>query len=150
MNRVTLYGNLTRDVELRPVGEQNVGSFSIAINRRWKTPQGEQREETTFVDCEAWGKLADTIAQWYGKGRGILVEGRLKLDTWDDKKTGEKRSRLKVVVEGFTFTGTKPDAQGNGGQAQAAPVNAGAQPDFKAGVRGKAAPATFSDDDIPF
>ena len=105
-NRVILAGNMTRDPEARalPSG-QALTKFSLAVNRAYTTKEGEKREEVTYVDIESYGKQAEIIAKYCGKGSGILVEGRLKLDQWEDKKTGEKRSRLGVVLENFTFIG---------------------------------------------
>jgi len=108
LNRVFLMGNLTRDVELRAAGSSQVGKFGIAVNRKWVAGDGEKREEVTFVDCEAWGKTAEAMAKYLGKGRGVFLEGRLKLDQWDDKESGQKRSKLSVVVEGFQFIDAKP------------------------------------------
>jgi single-strand DNA-binding protein len=108
-NKVIMIGNLTRDPELRttPKGTA-VCSFSLALNRHYKTESGEERDETTFVDIEAYGKQAELIAKYVPKGRPLMVEGRLKLDSWE--KNGEKRSRLKVVTENFQFMGYKDDA----------------------------------------
>lgn len=102
-NRVVLAGNLTRDPEQRytPSGTA-VCKFGLAINRKY-TQNGEQKQESTFVDLEAWGKQAETIAQYFKKGSPILIEGRLKLETWEDKQTQQKRSKTVVVVESFTF-----------------------------------------------
>lgn len=105
-NRVILAGNLTRDPELRSLPSGNaVLRMSLAVNRRYTGKDGETREEVTYVDIDAFGKQAETIAKYCGKGSGILVEGRLRLDQWDDRNTGEKRSKLGVVLENFTFTG---------------------------------------------
>src|SRR6266576_3293950 len=103
-NKVILAGNLTRDPELRytPKGTA-IAKFGLAINRTWKNEAGETKEEATFVDVDAFGRQAEVIAQYMKKGRPFLVEGRLKLDQWDDKQTGQKRSRLGVVLEGFSF-----------------------------------------------
>jgi single-strand DNA-binding protein len=103
-NRVTLAGNLTRDPELRflPSGT-GIAEFGIAMNRRWHDGNGDECSETTFVDVTAFGKTAETIAQYVKKGRPLLIEGRLKLDQWEDKKTKEKRSKLSVVLESFVF-----------------------------------------------
>jgi len=103
-NRVILAGNLTRDPELKytPKGSA-VARIGMAINRTWKSETGEQREEVTFVDVEAWGRQAEVIAQYMKKGRPLLVEGRLKLDQWEDKNTHQKQSKLKVVLETFSF-----------------------------------------------
>lgn len=99
-------GNLTRDPELRvtPKGTA-ICQFSLAINRKWKDEGGQDREEVVYVDCEAWAKAGETIAKYMTKGRPLYVQGRLKLDSWEDKTTKEKRSRMKVVVEQFQFLG---------------------------------------------
>src|ERR1043166_138243 len=103
-NKVILAGNLTRDPELRytPKGTA-IAKIGLAINRTWKTETGETKEEVTFVDIDAFGRQAETIGQYLKKGRPILIEGRLKLDQWDDKQTQQKRSRLGVVLESFNF-----------------------------------------------
>lgn len=108
LNRVTLAGNLTRDPELRytPKGTAVV-KFGIAINRTWKSESGDQKEEVTFVDVDGFGRTAEAIAQYLKKGNPIYVEGRLKLDSWDDKASGQKRSKLGVVLESFQFVGGK-------------------------------------------
>jgi len=116
-NKVILAGNLTRDPELRytPKGTA-IAKIGLAINRSWKTETGETREEVTFVDVDAFGRQAEVISQYLKKGRPILVEGRLKLDTWDDKQTGQKKSRLGVVLEAFQFLDS-----GRGGAGGEAP-----------------------------
>src|SRR5437899_2610578 len=103
-NKVILAGNLTRDPELRytPKGTA-IAKFGLAINRTWKNDAGETKEEVTFVDVDAFARQAEVIAQYMKKGRPILIEGRLRLDQWDDKQTGQKRSKLGVVLEGFQF-----------------------------------------------
>lgn len=114
-NRVFLMGNLTRDVEVRATqGGQQVANLGLAINRQWVGQDGDKREEVTFVDCEAWGKTAETLHKYLAKGRPVFIEGRLKLDMWDDKE-GKKHSKLKVVVEGFQFIDSKPGGGGQGG-----------------------------------
>ena len=147
-NKVILAGNLTRDPELRytPKGVA-IAKFGLAINRSWKTETGEVREEVTFVDIDAFGKQAETIGQYLKKGRPILVEGRLKLDQWDDKQTGQKRSRLGVVLEGFQFldSGNRGESGGEAPRraAAAAPATATEPP----------APADAPEreqDDVPF
>jgi single-strand DNA-binding protein len=112
LNRTLLIGNLTRDPESRvtPKGTA-ICQFGLAINREWKTEGGQKQEETTFIDCEAWGRTGETIAQYCKKGRPLFIEGRLKLDTWEDKTNGQKRSKLKVVVESFQFLGGREDGQ---------------------------------------
>jgi len=116
VNKVFLMGNLTRDVEIRHTsGNSCVGNFGIAVNRRFKTQAGEQREEVTFVDCTAWGRTAETMAQYLGKGRPVFIEGRLQLEQWDDKNGGGKRSKVSVVVEAFQFVDSRRDDEGGGG-----------------------------------
>src|SRR5207248_7679708 len=85
------------------------------VNHKWRTPQGEDREEVLFIDCSAFGKMAETINKYCQKGKPILVEGRLKYETWDDKESGGKRSKHKVVVDGFQFLGGRDSAPGGGG-----------------------------------
>ena len=118
-NRVILIGNLTRDIELRTAGSSQVGNIGLAVNRRYKTQDGEQREETTFIDCEAWGRTAEVMAQYLTKGRPVLIEGRLKLDEWEDQE-GNRRSKLRVVVENFGFVDS-----GQGGDEGEAPKKSG-------------------------
>lgn len=103
-NKVILCGNLTRDPELKytPKGTA-IARLGLAVNRKWKSESGESKEEVTFVDVDAFGKQAETLAQYLSKGRAILLEGRLRLDQWEDKKTNEKKSKLGVVLESFTF-----------------------------------------------
>jgi len=116
-NKVILAGNLTRDPEVRytPKGTA-IAKLGMAINRTWKTETGETKEEVTFVDVDAFGRTAEVISQYLKKGRPILVEGRLKLDQWDDKQTGQKRSRLGVVLENFQFLDSgRSDGSGGGG-----------------------------------
>ena len=103
-NKVILMGNLTRDPELRSTTSgSSVTSFALAVNRTWNNAQGERQEETSFIDCEAWGRTGETIAKYVSKGRQLLVSGRLRQDTWQDKDTGKNRSTLRVVVEEFSF-----------------------------------------------
>ena len=113
-NKVILAGNLTRDPELRytPKGTA-VARLGIACNRKWKSETGEMKEEVTFVDVDAFGKTAETIGQYLKKGRPILIEGRLRYDTWEDKQTGQKKSKLGVVLENFQFldSGGRPAAK---------------------------------------
>lgn len=117
-NKVILAGNLTRDPQLRylPTANQTaVVDFGLAVNHRWRTPQGEDREEVLFIDCTCFGKQAETINKYCQKGKPILVEGRLKYETWDDKEGGGKRSKHKVVVDGFQFLGGRDGGPGGGG-----------------------------------
>jgi len=112
-NKVILLGNLTRDIELKAIaGGQSVARIGLAVNRRYRTKEGEDREETTFVDCEAWGRTAEVMNQYLRKGQPVFIEGRLKLDQWEDKE-GQKRSQLRVVVENFQFVGSKDGGGGS-------------------------------------
>lgn len=114
-NKVILMGNLTRDPELRvPASTGNpLCKLGMAVNRRYRV-NDEQREETTFVDMTAFGKSAEIIAKYCSKGSSILIEGRLHLNQWESQ-TGEKRSKLEVIVENFQFTGGRGDSGGSGG-----------------------------------
>lgn len=111
--KVIMMGNLTRDPEMRytPSGAA-IANFCVAVNRTWKSEDGQQHEEVSFIDCDAWGRTAETICQYFKKGKPIIVEGRLKQDTWDDRQTGQKRSKLKVVTERFTFVPGSADQNG--------------------------------------
>ena len=111
-NKVILMGNLTRDPETRttPSG-QTVTNFSLAVNRTWKGADGQQNEDVSYIDCVAWGKPGEIIAQYLQKGRAVLVSGRLDQRSWDDKDSGQKRSKIEVVVEDFNFVG---DGAGSG------------------------------------
>src|SRR5215471_8687787 len=124
-NRVILAGNLTRDPELRytPKGTA-VAKIGMAMNRTWKSESGEMKEEVTFVDVEAWGRQAEVIAQYMKKGRPFLVEGRLKLDQWEDKNTHQKQSKLKVVLESFSFLDSNRGGEGSEGPRRAAAATA--------------------------
>jgi single-strand DNA-binding protein len=114
-NKVILMGNLTRDPELRYTSKGTaIAKIALAVNRVWRTESGEQKEEVTYVDVDAFGRQAETIGQYLKKGRPVLVEGRLKLDTWDDKQSGQKKSKLGVVLETFQFVGSAPGQQGQG------------------------------------
>lgn len=153
-NKCYLMGNLTRDIELRHTsGNQAVANLGLAINRRWKSADGQDREEVTYVDCEAWGRTAETLAKYLQKGRPVFIEGRLKLDTWEDKE-GKKQSKIRVVVEGFQFIDSRP----GGGGGQATSYEGGDEPRYESdtprrssggGGRAPAAPPA-SDIDVPF
>jgi len=150
-NKVILAGNLTRDPEVRytPKGLA-IAKLALAINRTWRSEAGESKEEVTFVDVDAFGKQAETIAQYLKKGRPILVEGRLKLDQWDDKQTGQKRSRLGVVLENFQFldSGNRADGAGRPPAATTASPSPGAAAVATPPAESEAPP--IEDDDVPF
>ena len=148
-NKVILAGNLTRDPELRtlPSGS-SVAKFSLAINRRYSTKDGEQREEVTYVDIESFGRQAETIAKYCTKGSGLLVEGRLKLDQWEDKNSGEKRSRLGVFLENFTFLGGRNSNENSSNYEDNAPPR---RSNFSAPRSTPASPANDGiEEDVPF
>lgn len=107
-NKVLLMGNLTRDPQVRqlPAGG-NVAEFGLAVNRRYRTQAGEEREEVLFVDCSVFGKQADVIHQYCRKGKPLFIEGRLRYDTWEDKIDGTARSKISVVVEHFQFLASR-------------------------------------------
>ena len=150
-NKVILAGNLTRDPELRytPKGTA-IAKIGMAINRTWKNETGETKEEVTFVDVDAFGRQAEVIAQYMKKGRPLLVEGRLKLDQWEDKNTHQKQSKLKVVLEGFSFIDTKGADGGVPSDApRARPAAAAAAPASAAAPAEPEAPEP-EQDDVPF
>ena len=144
-NKVILAGNLTRDPELRytPKGTA-IAKIGLAINRKWKSETGEMKEETTFVDVDAFGKTAETIGQYLKKGRPILVEGRLRYQTWDDKQSGQKKSKLAVVMENFQFM----DSGGGRGEGAPAPSRPAAAP--AAAAETPDAEPPHEGDDVPF
>ena len=115
-SKAIITGNLTHDPELRttPNGS-TVCSFSVAVNRVYRDTNGEQKEDVSFIDCSAWGKLAEMIAQYAKKGTGVLVSGRLDQRSWEDKNGGGKRSRVEIVVEDFNFTGGRSEGGSNAG-----------------------------------
>jgi single-strand DNA-binding protein len=113
LNKVFLIGNLTRDPELKatPRGT-SICQFGLAVNRQFKDESGAMRDETTFLDLEAWGKQGELVGKYLTKGSPCMVEGRLKLDQWEDKQTGQKRSKIKIVVENVQFLSGKKEKQG--------------------------------------
>jgi len=149
-NKVILAGNLTRDPEHRVTpGGLSICKLGLAINRNFTTQNGEQREETTFVDVDSFGKQADVLAKYMSKGRPILIEGRLKLDSWEDKNTGQKRSRLGVVCETFQFLGGGGSGGSGGGQYN----DDGDSGGYESPPRRQSsspAPSDEGEDDIPF
>lgn len=152
-NKVLLMGNLTRDIELRHTsGNQAVANIGLAVNRRYKAGDGEMREETTFVDCEAWGKTAETMAKYLQKGRPVFIEGRLKLDTWQDKTDGSNRSKLRVVVDNFQFIDSREGGGGGGGGGGGnyAGSRSGGGGSSSSGDRDYDSSPEPQDDDIPF
>jgi single-strand DNA-binding protein len=149
VNKVTLIGNLTRDTELKytPKGTA-VCDISLAINRTWKDGD-TKKEETTFVDITLWGRVAEVAGEYCHKGNPLYVEGRLAVESWDDKETGKKRSKMKVIGENIQLLGGKRDSEEQtGGQEETRPV--GSRRPTAAPVQRTAAPALIDGDDIPF
>jgi single-strand DNA-binding protein len=151
-NKVILMGNLTRDPELRytPKG-MAVAKVGLAVNRTWRSESGEQKEEVTFVDVDIWGRTAENVGQYMRKGSPILIEGRLKLDQWDDKQTGQKRSRLGVTAETVQFLSSGNRAGAEGGAPAPAPAAARPRPATPPPAGADAdSPPPPEDDDVPF
>src|SRR5271155_4488287 len=117
LNKVKIIGNLNRDPEIKytPKGTA-IADIGLAVNRNYTTESGEKREEVTFIDVTLWGRVAEIVGEYCKKGRPLFVEGRLQLDQWDDKQTGQKRSKLKVVGENIQLLGGR-EGGGGGGQA---------------------------------
>lgn len=113
-SKAIITGNITRDPELKTISTGTpVCTFSVAVNRVFRNSNGEQQESVSFIDCAAWGKLGEVIAQYAKKGTGILVSGRLDQRSWEDKETGAKRSRVEIVVEDFNFISNGPIDKNN-------------------------------------
>ena len=146
-NKVILAGNLTRDPELRytPKGTA-VARIGLACNRKWKSETGEMKEEVTFVDVDAFGKTAETIGQYLKKDRPILLEGRLRYETWEDKQTKQKRSKLGVVLETFQFLDSGGGRGDGASEAPASRPAAAAAPPPDGGE----ADGPHEGDDVPF
>jgi single-strand DNA-binding protein len=141
LNKVLLLGNVTRDPEVRytPKGSA-VCDLGVAVNRAYTTDSGEKREEVTFVDVTLWGRTAEVASEYLKKGRPVFIEGRLQMDTWDDKQTGQKRTRLRVVADNMQLLGGRPsggsEVPGEGRQTSVPPK--------------KSAPSEPDEDEIPF
>jgi single-strand DNA-binding protein len=157
-NKVLLMGNLTRDPEVKytPKGTA-LANLGLAVNRVWTTESGEQKEEVTFIDIEVWGRQAETAGQYLAKGRPVFVEGRLKLDSWEDKESGQKRNKLKVVAERVQFLGAPRGGaefkdQAPTDETSARPASRGGRPAAPpARGTGEPEPTPASEDDnIPF
>jgi single-strand DNA-binding protein len=147
-NKVILLGNLTRDPEVRytPKGSA-VCDLGLAVNRQYSLDNGEKREEVTFVDVVLWARLAEIAGEYLKKGRPVFIEGRLQMDSWDDKQTGQKRTKLRVVGETMQLLGSRGGGGGDGDE--------GGPPMKSAGGRStapppKAVPSEPDDDEIPF
>jgi single-strand DNA-binding protein len=153
VNKVFLMGNLTREVQLKHTANNTaIANFGIAVNRRYRNSNGENQEETTFVDCEAWARTAETMAKYLTKGRPVFVEGRLRLNEWQDRD-GNKRSKLLVVVDTFTFVDSRQGGGSQGGSQQQEPANSGdsqGEPPHQEPANSGGYNNRPSNDDIPF
>ncbi len=148
-NKVILMGNLTRDPELRytPKGTA-IAKLGLAVNRTWKTETGETKEDVLFIDVESFSRQAETIGQYLKKGSPILVEGRLRLDTWDDKQTNQKRSKILVTAENVRFLGSgQPRESGTPDVSRSRPSS---PPPTNTGSGEVAAEEPPPEDDVPF
>jgi single-strand DNA-binding protein len=151
-NKVMLMGNVTRDIELRytPKGTA-VADIGLAVNRVRSGDNGEKIEETTFVDVTLWGRTAEVANQYSGKGKPLFVEGRLQTDSWDDKETGKKRSKLKVVADNIQLMGSPGGGGGGGNQNQQGGNSAPQQqPSQHGGSPAQSSGGVDENDDIPF
>ena len=146
-NKVILLGNLTRDPEVRytPKGTA-VTDLGLAVNRTYTADNGEKREEVTFVDVTFWGRTAEVAGEYLKKGRPVFVEGRLQLDSWDDKTSGQKRTKLKVIGENMQMLGSPRGAGSGGGDEESSGGSRASRP----APPPKAAPSAPDDDEIPF
>lgn len=159
-NKVILMGNLTRDPQVKQLpSSTTVVDFGLAVNRRYKTQAGEDREETLFIECSAFGKQAEVINQYCKKGKALFVEGRLKYDTWEDKQGGGHRSKITVVVENFQFVGGRDGSGSFEGAAAGADAREGkaGSPDVQQqqqqranGRKRSGEQAKYKEADIPF
>jgi single-strand DNA-binding protein len=150
-NKVILLGNLTRDPEVRytPKGSA-VCDLGLAVNRVYTTDSGEKREEVTYVDVVLWARLAEIAGEYLKKGRPVFIEGRLQMDSWDDKQTGQKRTKLRVVGETMQLLGSRP-AGGTSAPAEAGEEDRAARSSGKPSAPPqKSAAADPDDDEIPF
>ena len=148
-NKVILLGNLTRDPEVRytPKGSA-VCDLGLAVNRQYTLDNGEKREEVTFVDVVLWARLAEIAGEYLKKGRPVFIEGRLQLDSWDDKQSGQKRTKLRVVGETMQLLGSRPTAGGGGDSDEGGGAGRTGKP--ASAPPPKAAAAEPDDDEIPF
>src|SRR5882672_5290700 len=150
-NKVILVGNLTRDPELRytPKG-MAIAKVGLAVNRVWTNEAGEKKEEVTFVDVDVFGRTAENVGQYMRKGRPILIEGRLRLDQWDDKQTGQKKSKLGVVAETVQFLGSPAGGDGAVPAPRPRPAAAGNAPAATPAAEPVEGDAPHEGDDVPF
>lgn len=153
-NKVILLGNLTRDPEVRytPKGSA-VCDLGLAVNRQYTLESGEKREEVTYVDVVLWARLAEIAGEYLKKGRPIFIEGRLQMDSWEDKQTGQKRTKLRVIGETMQLLGSRPSGGGGGGGSDADSSDEGRQSRSSGTPSAPPKPAAAAepdDDEIPF
>jgi single-strand DNA-binding protein len=150
LNKVLLMGNLTRDPEVRytPKGTA-VAELGIAVNRTYSGENGEKREEVTFVDVTVWGRTAENAGEYLKKGRPVFIEGRLQLDSWEDKTSGQKRNKLKVVADNVQFLGSRGGGTGGPDEGEEAPRSRPSG-SGRSSAPPRSAPAEPDDDEIPF
>ena len=156
LNRVLLIGNCTRDIEIRytPKGTA-LAEIGLAVNRVYSTDDGEKKEEVTFVDVTLWGRLAEIAEKYCQKGQPIFIEGRLQLDNWDDKQTGQRRTKLRVVAENLQLLGSRSEnkagSSGAGRPATPAPKKSGppAPPTPSSSSKGNSRPVQYNEDGEP-
>ncbi len=154
-SKAIIAGNVTRDPEMRatPSGAQAC-NFTIAVNRTFRGGDGEQQEQTSFIDCVAWGRSGETIAQYVKKGSGLIVSGRIEQRSWEDKTSGQKRSRVEIVVDDFSFVGGGDGA--NGGSRGGSSSYSSSRSSAKPAASEEVVPDDMPDDDainlddIPF
>jgi single-strand DNA-binding protein len=154
-NKVILAGNLTRDPEMRYTSKGTaVARIGLAVSRKWKTETGELKEEVAFIDVDAFGRQAEVLSQYMKKGRPLLVEGRLRMDEWEDKNTHQKVTKLKVVLESFSFIdsnrGDAVPADSQRTRTAAAPASASASAPSASAEPAEAEGAPPEEDDVPF
>ncbi len=160
-NKVILVGNLTRDPEVRyTTGGTAVAEIGLAVNRSWTDrASNERKEETTFIDVTLWGRTAEVAGEYLSKGRPVLIEGRLQLDQWEDKDSGQKRSKLKVVGETLQMLGGRPEGMQSGASASKPHFSGDSQPPTAAKESSSRSPDQAfyddspsgpSDDEVPF
>ncbi|HCU87446.1 MAG TPA: single-stranded DNA-binding protein [Verrucomicrobiales bacterium] len=150
-NKVLLMGRLTRDPEVKySANGTAITNIGLAVNRNWRNQDGQMQEEVTFVDVTAFGKRGEAVGQYLKKGKPIFVEGHLRLEQWDDKQTGQKRSKLTIIMDAFEFIDSRGEGEGGsnfsgGGGGGAAPSSGGSSAPAQGGGGGFA-----EDDDVPF
>jgi len=146
-NKVMLMGRLTRDPEVRySANGTAITNIGLAVNRNWRNQDGQTQEEVTFVDVTAFGKRGEAVGQYLKKGRPIFIEGHLRMDQWDDKQTGQKRSKLAIIMDAFEFIDSRGEGEGGGGNFSGGGASAAGGAAPAAGGGGGFA----EDDDVPF